>query len=71
MMNSLTAFREFLAPYHHHADGTFRVRIEMPNRRQVLPIVASTADGAARQMVVMAVERNTKSMGPTGRDVNE
>jgi len=58
-------------PVKVHADGTFRVRIEMPNRRQVLPIVASTADGAARQMVVMAVERNTKSMGPTGRDVNE
>ena len=58
-------------PVKVHADGTFRVRIEMPNRRQVLPIVASTADGAARQMVVMAVERNTKSMGLTGRDANE
>ncbi|MFM8891127.1 MAG: DUF4912 domain-containing protein, partial [Planctomycetia bacterium] len=51
-----------------HADGTFRVRVEMPNRRQVLPIVASTADGSSRQTVVMAVERNTKSMGPAGRD---
>ena len=49
-------------------DGTFRVRVEMPNRRQVLPIVASTADGASRQTVVMAVERNTKSMGPAGRE---
>jgi hypothetical protein len=58
-------------PVKVHADGTFRVRVEMPNRRQVLPIVASTADGTARQMVVMAVERNTKSMGPTGRDTGE
>jgi hypothetical protein len=49
-------------------DGTFRVRVELPNRRQVLPIVASTADGASRQTVVMAVERNTKSMGPAGRE---
>jgi hypothetical protein len=55
-------------PVKVHADGTFRVRVEMPNRRQVLPIVASTADGASRQTVVMAVERNTKSMGPAGRE---
>jgi hypothetical protein len=37
----------------------------------VLPIVASTADGGSRQTVVMAVERNTKSMGPAGRDQQE
>ena len=58
-------------PVKVHAYGTFRVRVEMPNRRQVLPIVASTADGASRQTVVMAVERNTKSMGPAGRDQQE
>jgi hypothetical protein len=58
-------------PVKVHADGTFRVRVDMPNRRQVLPIVASTADGASRQTVVMAVERNTKSMGPAGRDQQE
>ena len=55
-------------PVKVHGDGTFRVRVEMPNRRQVLPIVASTADGSSRQTVVMAVERNTKSMGPAGRE---
>jgi hypothetical protein len=58
-------------PVKVHADGTFRVRVELPNRRQVLPIVASTADGASQQIVVMAVERNTKVMGPTGRDMGE
>jgi len=58
-------------PVKVHADGTFRVRVELPNRRQVLPIVASTADGASQQIVVMAVERNTKAMGPTGRDMGE
>ena len=52
-------------------DGTFRVRVEMPNKRQVLPIVASSGDGSARQTVVMAVERNTKSMEPYGRDSGE
>jgi hypothetical protein len=49
-------------------DGTFRVRLDLPNRRQVLPIVASTPDGIERQTVVIAVERNTKSMEPLARD---
>ena len=58
-------------PVKVQADGTFRVRVEMPNKRQVIPIVASSADGSARQTVVMAVERNTKSMEPYGRDSGE
>ena len=49
-------------------DGTFRVRLDLPNKRQVLPIVASTPDGVEPQTVVIAVERNTKSMEPLGRD---
>jgi len=52
-------------------DGTFRVRVEMPNKRQVIPIVASAADGSARQTVVMAIERNTKSMEPYCRNAGE
>jgi len=55
-------------PVKLQADGTFRVRVDMPNKRQVLPIVASSPDGNARHMVVMAVERNTKSLNPGGRD---
>ena len=55
-------------PVKLQADGTFRVRVDMPNKRQVLPIVASKPDGAARHMVVMALERNTKSLNPGGRD---
>jgi hypothetical protein len=31
----------------------------------------STADGIERQTVVLAVERNTKSMEPFGRDAND
>jgi len=58
-------------PIKVQADGTFRVRVEMPNKRQVLPIIASAGDGSARQTVVMAVERNTKSMEPYSRDVGE
>jgi len=58
-------------PVKVQADGTFRVRVDMPNKRQVLPIVASTADGVERQTVVIAVERNTKSMEPVGQDIDE
>ncbi len=52
-------------------DGTFRVRVDMPNKRQVLPIVASVPDGGGRQTVVMAIERNTKSMEPHNRDLRD
>ena len=52
-------------------DGTFRVRVDLPNKRQVLPIIATTPNGATRQMVVMAVERNTKSLEPCGREALE
>jgi hypothetical protein len=58
-------------PVKVQSDGTFRVRVDMPNKRQVLPIVASLADGSSRQTVVMAVERNTKAMEPYGRDMGE
>jgi hypothetical protein len=58
-------------PVKVQSDGTFRVRVDMPNKRQVLPIVASSQDGSARQTVVMAVERNTKAMEPYGRDMGE
>jgi hypothetical protein len=55
-------------PVRVQPDGTFRVRVDMPNKRQVLPIIASAADGGQRQMIVMAVERNTKSLEPYSRD---
>ena len=58
-------------PVKVQSDGTFRVRVEMPNKRQVLPIVASARDGSARQTVVVAVERNTKAMEPHSRDLGE
>jgi hypothetical protein len=43
----------------------------MPNKRQVIPIVANAPDGAARQTVVLAVERNTKIMEPHASDMEE
>ncbi len=49
-------------------DGSFSVRYSLPERRQVLPVVASSRDGAEQRTVVLAVERNTKIMEPVIRD---
>ncbi len=45
-------------------DGTFTVRLSMPDKRQVLPVVASSSDGGEQRTIVLAVERNTKVMEP-------
>ena len=52
-------------------DGSFSVRFDLPNRRQVIPIVASTKDGIEQRTIVLAVERNTKIMEPLTRDQAE
>jgi uncharacterized protein len=52
-------------------DGTFTARFPMPNRRQVLPLVVDSGDGAEQRMVVVAIERNTKTMEPVARDADE
>jgi uncharacterized protein len=48
--------------------GTFMLRFDLPDRRRVLPVVASSADGAEQRTIVLAVERNTKVMEPVLRD---
>jgi uncharacterized protein len=50
-------------------DGTFAVRLSLPDHRQVIPIVASSADGVEQRTVILAVERNTKVMEPVVRDI--
>jgi hypothetical protein len=52
-------------------DGTFAVRLSLPDRRQVIPIVASSYDGVEQRTTILAVERNTKVMEPLVRDVVE
>jgi len=52
-------------------DGTFTVRMSLPNQRQVIPVVASAANGAEQRTIVLAVERNTKVMEPVLREANE
>lgn len=52
-------------------DGTFTVRLSMPDRRQVLPVVAHSSDGVEQRTIVLAVERNTKVMEPVINEANE
>jgi hypothetical protein len=52
-------------------DGSFTVRQPMPDRRQVLPVVASTPDGVEQRTIVIAVERNTKVLEPMVRENND
>ncbi len=52
-------------------DGTFTVRMGLPDRRQVLPVVASSRDGTEQRTTVLAIERNTKVMEPISRDISE
>jgi hypothetical protein len=49
-------------------DGTFAVRFQLPDRRHVLPVVASSRDGAEQRTIVLAVDRNTKRMEPVLRE---
>ena len=49
-------------------DGSFTMRLPFPNARKVVPIVATTADGVEEQTVILAVERNTKTMETKIRD---
>ena len=56
-------------PVQLRADGSFAVRLDLPDRRQVIPVVASSSDGVEQRTIVLAVERNTKAMEPIVRDV--
>ncbi len=56
-------------PVQLRADGTFAVRLSLPDRRQVVPIVASSGDGVEQRTIILAVERNTKVMETQVRDV--
>ncbi|HVU90000.1 MAG TPA: DUF4912 domain-containing protein [Pirellulales bacterium] len=58
-------------PVRLRPDGTFTVRFSLPNCRQVIPAVASSANGLEQRTVVLAVERNTKAMEPLVRDAND
>jgi hypothetical protein len=50
------------------SDGSFAVRFNLPDRRHVLPVVASSSDGVEQRTIVLAVDRNTKVMESVIRD---
>lgn len=58
-------------PVKLRADGQFTVRMPLPDKRQVLPVVASSVDGVEQRTIVIAVERNTKVLEPMLREASE
>lgn len=58
-------------PVKVRSDGSFSIRLPLPDRRQVLPATAKSRDGVDSQTVVIAVERNTKVMEPVSSDVDD
>lgn len=51
-------------------DGAFSMRFHLPDRRQVLPVVACSGDGVEQRTIVLAIERNTKIMEPVLREMD-
>ena len=49
-------------------DGTFTLRFSLPDNRQIIPAVATSADGIEERTIVLAVERNTKHLEPVVRE---
>ena len=58
-------------PVKLRSDGTFAVSLNLPDRRHVLPMVASSRDGVEQRTIVLAVDRNTKVMEPVTHDAAE
>lgn len=58
-------------PVEIESDGSFAVRMELPNKRQVLPVIASSRDGTQRQTTILAIERNTKTLEAMNRDLSD
>ncbi|HEX4589503.1 MAG TPA: DUF4912 domain-containing protein, partial [Gemmataceae bacterium] len=52
-------------------DGTFTMRFSLPDGRQIIPAVASSAEGIEERTVVLAVERNTRQLEPMIHDMND
>ena len=55
-------------PVKLRSDGTFTMLFSLPNSRQIIPAVATSADGAEERTIVLAVERNTKHLDPMVHD---
>ncbi len=51
-------------PVQLRPDGTFTMRFALPDARQIIPGVATSADGIEERTIILAVERNTKQLEP-------
>ena len=58
-------------PIELREDGTFTIRMGLPEKRQVIPIVATRCDGVEQRTIVLAVDRNTKVMEAKFRDPDD
>jgi hypothetical protein len=58
-------------PVQLRPDGSFMVRFNLPDARQIIPAVAVSPDGVEERTIVLAVERNTKELEPMVHDANE
>tara|TARA_Y100001933_G_C18964647_1_gene549732 strand:- start:237 stop:1337 length:1101 start_codon:yes stop_codon:yes gene_type:complete len=58
-------------PIEIREDGSFTVRVRLEDGRQVMPISATRTDGTEQKTVVVAVERNTKSLEPVVREIED
>ena len=43
-------------------DGSFTLRVALPEGRQVVPVVANNANGREQRTIILAMERNTKTL---------
>jgi hypothetical protein len=58
-------------PVKVRGDGSFAVSLPIPDRRQVIPVVASSRDGSKQRTTVLAIERNTKIMEPINCETDD
>jgi hypothetical protein len=58
-------------PVKLRSDGTFTMRFSLPDGRQIVPAVATSADGLEERTIVLGVERNTKALEPLLFDAND
>ncbi|MFI4877117.1 MAG: DUF4912 domain-containing protein [Blastopirellula sp. JB062] len=58
-------------PVKVHEDGAFLVKMNLPDKRQIFPIVARSHDGLEQRTVALAIERNTKVMDPVSHDSSD
>ena len=58
-------------PVRLQPDGKFTFRFQLPEKRQVYPIVAISSDGIESQTTILAIERNTKALETVFREHDE